>query len=224
MPFDIGSQAKITDTAESVKNEVKMEKKSIGSVAKTVLVVLAFVLVISCLAGILVSLDKIIDDNIQNDNTGTSQPKDDTPTTDNPVSGDEIVPPADDDDVPNTLEVLQNGDAISFFNDLEGKRLYMNTDESTITALDDYVSAYCSQNALDGDGAVLHVALFSTIQLTADNISEINDGATDEIDVFYVFLCINEDGSYMVKIEKAITNLFFCIRAKMMRLLSEVTE
>lgn len=162
---------------------------------------MAFVLVISCLAGILVSLDKIIDDNIQNDNTGTSQPKEDTPTTDNPVSGDGDNSSTGDDNVPNTLEVLQNGDAISFFNDLEGKRLYMNMDESTITALDDYVSTYCSQNALDFDSAVLHVALFSTIQLTADNISEINDGVTDEIDVFYVLLCINEDGTYMVKIE-----------------------
>ncbi len=130
MPFDIGSQAQITDTAESVKSEVKMEKKSIGSIAKTVLVVLAFVLVISCLAGILVSLDKIIDDNIQNDNTRTSQPKDNTPTTDNPVSGDGDNSSTGDDNVPNTLEVLQNGDAISFFNDLEGKRLYMNMDES----------------------------------------------------------------------------------------------
>lgn len=113
------------------------------------------------------------------DNSTTQQPSDDS-------SGD---------DVPDgNNATLQNGDGISFFDDLEGAHLYMNISDSAIATLDNYVSNYSSENAIESAGTVLSLALFTSEDVTAEDLP-------GEISALYVFLCISDDGSYMIKIE-----------------------
>ncbi len=157
--------------------------------AKFVIEIIAIIMAIALVGALLSMIFTNIGmtDEVPDDTPGISQPKDDTPTPDDSVSGDDDNPSTGDEDnqIAESTAVFTNGKAFSFFNDIEGNRLCLDREDETVTAaLKSYVSGYITAHP-DEEEQMLVLAVFANEQ---NAVLDSTNASSEHFNAIYILL------------------------------------